>query len=164
MPSYLKTRLGRGTVKRGDWRFPDHYCFCSPWKRTLTPHSIKLSDEVEEERMKFITVPGLDVFITQTYCDFLPLPSFYTLSSLFSPPSSVRNILRQILNVRRNPKVSRQRRARSVTLANWCFWLRKVGVISGFLLLLMFVSSLTVHLTDGSLMVFWSSLLSVCCC
>lgn len=109
VPSRWKARLARGTVNVGDWRFPDHYCFCSRWNRTLTPHSITLRDEVEEERMNFITVPGLDVFITQTYCDFLPLSSFFILSFLFSLPVGVRNILGQILNVlndlKKDPKM-----------------------------------------------------------
>lgn len=59
--------------------------------------------------MNFITVPGLDMFITQIYCDFFLLSPFFILSSLFSRPFSVRNILRQILNVLNNltkdPKV-----------------------------------------------------------
>lgn len=69
----------------------------------LTPHSIKLNDEAEVEGRKFIIVPGLDVFITQIYCDFPLLYSFFILSSLFSSPFSIRNMLRPTLNATRDP-------------------------------------------------------------
>ena len=36
----------RNSKYGGDRRFPHHYCFCSQWDRTLTSHSITLSDEV----------------------------------------------------------------------------------------------------------------------
>lgn len=50
--------------------------------------------------MEFITVPGLDVFITQTYCDFpFSYLLYHSLVLLCSPPYSVRNILIQILDV-----------------------------------------------------------------
>lgn len=57
----------------------------------LTPHSIKPADEVLEETMKFITVPAVDVFITQIYGDFLLLSSLFILSFLFPSPPSIRN-------------------------------------------------------------------------
>lgn len=166
------SRLARGTVNmEGDRRFPDHYCFCSQWDRTLTPRSVTLSDEV---------LGGEDGvhYSPRAWCvhysDVLRFPFsfllYHSLVLLFSPPYSVRNILIQILNVLNDATrvYKGGGRIHSQGFLSWYSWVRSathagirlfsaVNMPTG---VLMRVFSLTVHVTDGRLLVCWSGLLS----
>ena len=134
MPSYLKTRLARGTVNMGDRRFPDHYCF-----------SVKTNaDPSLNQTERWGWVHYCPRAWRVHYSDILWFPPFIILSFLFLSSFSVRNILGKILNVTRNPSAKGEVKSRQDERDLQRYMM--VFVVFAVIL---------------SLMVFWSSLLSL---